>query len=385
MLKIAIDATPIRQKPSGIGMYVFNLISAFYDLREEEEFHLSIAYQPSLKKWLRGDFSIPPLLKQNLEINTLPLPVTISSLLAKFPNLILPYFERSLGYPDVLHGTDHFVYPCTKSVKVMTIHDLTFIKYPNYVNSIVKTYTNRVKQCLKWSDLIITFSENSKADINYLLGVDQSRIFVTQQASRYPGQYLSLELAEQLQTSIAYDFSNPYLLFVSTIEPRKNINSLISAFNYLKSKHKIDHHLIMIGQKGWNYESIFKNIENSPWQEQIHHLGYLSDQQVALFYSQADVFVYPSYYEGFGLPILEAMTLGSPVVTSNSSSLPEVAGDAALLINPDDFMELAEAILRVISDTKLRQKLIQKGKERAKLFSWKKTARQTLKAYQYFY
>ncbi|MEM7716781.1 MAG: glycosyltransferase family 1 protein, partial [Cyanobacteria bacterium P01_A01_bin.68] len=156
----------------------------------------------------------------------------------------------------------------------------------------------------------------------------------------------------------------------------------ISAFNYLKQKYKIPHNLVLIGKKGWKYQPIFTAIENSPFTRQIHHLDYLSDELVALFYAKADVFVYPSHYEGFGLPVLEAMTLGAPVVTSNTSSLPEVVGDAALLINPDEPMQLAEAILKLISDSQLRQELIEKGKEKAKLFSWEKTAKETLKAYR---
>jgi glycosyltransferase involved in cell wall biosynthesis len=182
--------------------------------------------------------------------------------------------------------------------------------------------------------------------------------------------------------SIDYDFSQPYLLFVSTIEPRKNIQTLINAFNLLKQTVKLDHHLVLIGRKGWHYQPIFAAIENSPWTHHIHHLNYLSDEDVAFFYSKADVFVYPSHYEGFGLPVLEAMTLGAPVVTSNTSSLPEVAGDAALLIDPNDPMELAEAILKVISGSQFRQDLIHKGKARAKLFSWERTAKETLNAYK---
>jgi glycosyltransferase involved in cell wall biosynthesis len=205
---------------------------------------------------------------------------------------------------------------------------------------------------------------------------------VTPLASRYYAGYLSEELAHQMEASSEYDFSKPYLLFVSTLEPRKNINNLIRAFNLLKRKYKIEHQLVLIGQKGWNYEPIFREIERSAWRSQIHHLDYLSDEMVAVFYSKADAFVYPSHYEGFGLPVLEAMTLGAPVITSNTSSLPEVAGDAALLIDPDDPTSLADAILKVIGDSQFRSELIQKGKERAKLFSWERTAQETLKAYK---
>jgi glycosyltransferase involved in cell wall biosynthesis len=246
----------------------------------------------------------------------------------------------------------------------------------------MKTYTQKIRYCLQQADAAIAISENTKKEIVAHFNFDPDRIYVTHLASRYHPKYLSEEQVDKIQQSLAYDFSRPYILFVSTIEPRKNIINLVHAFNYLKERYKIPHNLVLIGQKGWNYQDIFGAIASSPWCEQIHHLDYLSDELVALFYSKANAFVYPSYYEGFGLPVLEAMTLGTPVITSNTSSLPEVVGDAAMLVDPDDTIALAEAILKVISDSQLRQELIQKGQQRAKLFSWENTARETLKAYQ---
>jgi glycosyltransferase involved in cell wall biosynthesis len=382
MLKIAVDATSLTSNPSGIGLYVYNLINSLYALQKQENFQLQIAYHPRLKNWLLGQLSFPFLIRIDTPIYILPIPVTITSILSSFPNLILPYCEQYLGFPDILHGTDHVVYPCAKSLKVMTIHDLSFIKYPDFVSKVVRTYTERVERCLQWTDIVLTVSESSKKDIIDYLKVDPAKVYVTPLASRYYPNYLSPEIILELDKQINYDFSKPYLLFVSTIEPRKNITAIISAFNYLKQKYKIEHQLILIGKKGWSYEPIFAAIENSPWKNEIHHLDYLSDELVALFYSRADVFVYPSHYEGFGLPVLEAMTLGAPVVTSNTSSIPEVAGDAAILIDPNDSMQLAEAILKVISDRQLRQELINKGKERAKIFSWERTAKETLNAYR---
>lgn len=384
MLKIVVDATPLLPKPSGVGLYVYNLIHALHTIQFQENFELGIVYQPSLKNWLLGNLTFPKLLENYSNRYLLPLPVRGSNFLASFPNPLLSYFEQGFGYPDIIHGTNYAVYPCQRSLKIMNIYDLTFIKYPNYVNSIVRTYTQRVKQSLKWTDAIITISESSKKDIINYLNIEPERIYVTPLASRYDSAYLDNNkniISRNINLS-NYDFTHPYILFVSTIEPRKNITTLISAFNYLKQKYKIDHHLVLIGQKGWRYEPIFSEIERSPWKEQIHHLNYLSDETVAFFYSKADVFAYPSHYEGFGLPVLEAMTLGAPVVASNTSSLPEVAGDAALLVDPNDSINLAEAILKVISDSQLRQDLIQKGKERATLYSWERTAKATLQAYR---
>ena len=139
--------------------------------------------------------------------------------------------------------------------------------------------------------------------------------------------------------------------------------------------------MVLIGKKGWRYQPIFQAIAESPYQKNIYHLDYLSDDLVALFYTLADLFVYPSHYEGFGLPVLEAMNLGTPVIAANSSSLPEVVADAGLLINPDESIELAEAILQVLSSSQLQQDLIIKGQKRAAEFSWEKTAKETLIAY----
>jgi len=376
MLKIAIDISSLRLKPSGIGVYIYNLVQSLIQLQSQHNLTISLVYQPSLKKWLTGDLSVTHPHNFSLDTYCLPLPVTISNLLAKFPNPLLSYLEPSFHFPDILQGTDHYVYPCRQSKNILTIHDLTFLKYPQYVNSIVKTYYPRLKKCLEWTDLVITFSENTKQEINYYLNVPLEKIVVTPQASRFTNLNLPI------QDNINCDFHIPYLLFVSTLEPRKNIVNLIKAFNYLKNNYKIEHHLILIGQKGWSYQEIFQAIHDSPYLESIHHLDYLSDELVTLFYRKADVFVYPSYYEGFGLPVLEAMTLETPVITSNTSCLPEVAGDSALLINPHDYLELAETILKVIEDRQLRQQLIIKGKLRSTLYSWEKTAQATIQAYQ---
>jgi len=382
MLKIAIDATSLTPQPSGIGLYVKNLIYGLYDLQTQDEFIMSIVHQPRLKEWLTFQSNELKFLNLDTRVYKLPIPVTISSILSKFPNSIIPYYESFLGCPDILHGLDHVVYPCAKSLKVMTIHDLTFIKYPNFVSSITKNYSDRIKQCINWTDLIITVSESSKRDIVKYLNVKPEKIYVTHLASRYDTNYLNIEVIDILKEKISYNFIKPYILFVGTLEPRKNINKIIDAFNLLKKRHKIDHQLILIGKKGWQYKSILTDIQKSPYKNEIFQLDYLADELVALFYSKADVFVYPSHYEGFGLPVLEAMTLGAPVVASNTSSIPEVAGDAAILIDPDDFMQIAEALLKVISDRQLRQDLINKGKARASLFSWENTAKKTLEAYR---
>jgi glycosyltransferase involved in cell wall biosynthesis len=385
MPKIAIDATPLLPRPSGIGMYVTHLIEALEAL-PDNDFELEIIYQPGLKNWLRGNLYFPDYLHSHSPKRIIPLPVRLSNLFLRMPTLFLPIVERRFAAPDIFHGTNHTVFPFKQSLRALTIHDLTFIKHPEYTNKTVRAYAEQVKHCLKWTDLVLTVSQSSKQDIIRYFGFNADRIQVTPLASRYTANYLTKQLTDAQKTRLkqasGYDFTQPYILFVSTIEPRKNITGLIAAFDALKQNYHLEHQLVLIGQKGWRYEPIFDRIARSPYQAQIHHLSYLSDELVALFYAQAAVFVYPSHYEGFGLPVLEAMTLGAPVVTTNTASLPEVAGNAAVLVPPDDDQALAEGILAVLSDGELRDRLIHSGYQQAQAFSWQQTAQLTLNAYR---
>jgi glycosyltransferase involved in cell wall biosynthesis len=257
----------------------------------------------------------------------------------------------------------------------MTIHDVTFIKYPEFVTSIVRGYSDRVRRCLQWTDLVIANSESTKRDIMEYFDVPEERIRVTLLASRYSStiDIPSIDLP---------NLDKPYFLFVSTLEPRKNVVTVIKAFDYLKTKYKLEHRLLLAGKKGWRYEPIFEAIAASPFRESIVHLDYLPDTAIVGYYRSAELLIYPSIYEGFGLPVLEAMTLGCPVVTSNTSSLPEIAKDAAVLVNPSDPLEIAEGMIRIVSDSELRKDLIHKGEQRAREFSWQRTARETLEAYR---
>lgn len=382
--RVVVDATPILPKPSGVGLHLINLIDGLYKLQNSENFELGLTYQPSLKNWFLQNRSLPEALQVYPKVHFLPLPVRVLNLLATVPrNPILDRLERGFGAPDIYHGTNYAVFPCRRSLRVMTIYDLAFLRYPQYVTAVVRTYKARVKQCLQWTDMVITSAESSKAEIIEFLKVPADRIWVTPLASRYSsGVYPAADPALLTAAKTYFDLSQPYILFVSTLEPRKNVVSLIQAFNHLKADLKVEHHLVLIGQPGWQYGPILREIAASPWQHCIHRLGYLSDELTALFYQHADVFAYPSFYEGFGLPVLEAMTLGCPVVTSNRSSLPEVVGDAALMVNPDDVDDLAAALERVIGDRPLRQTLIERGRARAAQFSWNRTALETLKAYR---
>lgn len=385
-MKVIVEATPVLPRPSGVGLYVINLLAALAALQETEGFQLGLVYQPSLKNWLRGNLTLPEVLRHYPNPVVLPLPVRLLNLLAQLPGHgpILASLEKHFGRPDLYHGTNYTVFPCRHSRRLITIYDLCFLRYPAYVTAVVRTYGQRVRQELGWADRVITISESSKRDIVEFLGVDPDHIWVTPLASRYARDALGPDILPQEPAYLGQVplEERPYILFVSTLEPRKNLLTLIESFNQLKNQHRIDHQLVLVGQRGWQVEPIFAAIAASPWRGHIHHLDYLSDAQVAYAYAHADLLAYPSWYEGFGLPVLEAMTLGCPVVTANSSSLPEVAGDAALLVDPANPEELAAACWRVISDRTLRQSLITQGYAQADQFSWRRTAQTTLAAYR---
>ncbi|MDJ0601891.1 MAG: glycosyltransferase family 1 protein, partial [Crocosphaera sp.] len=194
MFKVCIDATPVRGKLTGIGVYTLNLINALYQLQETENFSLDIYFHPSVKNWLKRNLSTPELLRQYSHVSCLPIPVSLANILAKYSPFILPYFDQYLDNPNIIQGTDHYVFPHSKTAKIMTIHDLTFIKYPQYSTKIVKGYLERIKRCLSWTDAIITFSEHTKQDIIELLNIDPDIIYVTPQASRYSPHYLNRQL-----------------------------------------------------------------------------------------------------------------------------------------------------------------------------------------------
>jgi len=248
MVKVLLDCSSIRDYPSGVGFYTYNLIKGLKEQENQTSFAFEIYRQPSFKHWLTNNHNLPDILQDISPLKFLFLPITISNLLGKSAGLFINRNDAFWQNLDIIHGTDHYVFPFPYGKKVMTIHDLTFLKFPFYSNKIVKTYTKRIKKCLQWTDLIITFSENTKQDIMDYFGVKSDQIAITSEASRYNINYLKDKNIEEIKSKIDYDFQQPFILFVSTIEPRKNIINLVKAFNLIKEKYAVNHHLILIGQ-----------------------------------------------------------------------------------------------------------------------------------------
>ncbi len=286
---------------------------------------------------------------------------------------------------DVFWGTQHCLpkrNKYTKNIKfVLTIHDLA-IKKLKTVGSLKNTIIQKlfVKRSLKSADKIIAISEATKKDITELYNIDKSKISVVYNGTNFENVG---NIDEKMQKEIRQKFgieNVPYILFVSTIEPRKNIETLIKAFNYIKEKYNTNLKLILAGGLGWKFEGILKLFEESKYKEDIVMPGFISKEEKKYLYQNAEAFVYPSLYEGFGLPILEAMAEKTLVITANNSSLPEVGGDVAFYYNDTlNCEELGEKIQEVLSlNDEQKQERINKGIEQIKKFTWEKCAKETL-------
>ncbi len=283
---------------------------------------------------------------------------------------------------DLLHALA-FAGPRQISIPwLVTIYDLSFMKFPQSFNALNRIYLKyAVRDSLRRADRAIAISESTKRDLVSLFGVSPNKVCTIHcgvDAAFKPAP----DSTDVAQLRARYSLPEKFILYLGTIEPRKNIVRLLRAFARARRDARLPHRLVMVGARGWKYAQVDRVIEGEGIEGQVIFTGYAPQEELVSWYRAADLFVYPSLYEGFGLPPLEAMACGTPVVTSNASSLPEVVGDAALMVNPDDERSLAEAIIRALTDRTLRQDMIARGITQAKKFSWERTARETTALYR---
>jgi glycosyltransferase involved in cell wall biosynthesis len=299
-----------------------------------------------------------------------------------YEQLFLPKLVVKHGV-DVLHYPGYVSPVVGKFGKVVTIHDMQYVYYPGYFSKTKLLYWKYLLPLSATrSDVILTVSENTKADIANFLNIPKNKIFVTYEAPKFCAD--SGEDAPLPTVMKKYGIRHNYILSVASLLPHKNLDRLIEAFALLEDK--IDHQLVLAGIKGHALDEIRKMIGNKLKQpSRVAILGYISNQDLEAIYKRASLFILPSLFEGFGIPLLEAMSLGCPVAASNKTSIPEVVGDAALLFDPNSANQIAEAIFSVVSDKTCRERLIDRGRQRVKLFSWEKMAGETIDAYSVAY
>jgi glycosyltransferase involved in cell wall biosynthesis len=277
----------------------------------------------------------------------------------------------------LLHSPD-FIPPHGPFRSVITIHDLTFLRYPQFLTADSRRYYNdQIQAAAQRADFILTDSAATQNDVLEWLPVSAGKV-VTVHLAPDP-QYQPQPAAHVAAVTAKHQLPNSYLLFVGTFEPRKNILGLLTAFAQLPADTPP---LVLVGNQGWLFDETRQRVNELKLNDRVKFLQDVPGADLPALYSGAAVFILPSHYEGFGLPVLEAMACGTPVVIANRASLPEIAGGAAALCDPDDPASLAHAIETVLSDSTYRQDLIAQGLARVKDFSWEKCARETLTVYR---
>ena len=374
-MKIGIDASLVVGEKAGVGWCTANLIEALARVDHHNQYSLYPffyhIFDPRFK-----ELAAPA---KNFSVRFKALPEAWIRHLwfaSGIPR------HRLLGKVDVLHSTTFCCPPVHSGKLVVTIYDVSFVNYPE-----CHTEANRL-HCLNGTlessieaDRIIAISQNTKKDLVEYFNVGDDRIAVIPLAAR---EEFHPRPMEEVKAFVAkrWGLDQPYLLSVGTVEPRKNLKHLIRVYRCLPEELRNQHPLVIAGGKGWLSSDLYQWILEMGAQSSIRFLGYLPASDLPWLYCGATCLAYPSLYEGFGLPALEAMASGIPVITSNTSSLPEVVGDAALLVDPQSEQELLSAITKVVSDPTLRQTMSDKGLDQAKKFSWEQIARDTLRVYE---
>lgn len=368
-MRIAIDAHSVGAQLGGNESYAINLIEALAQIDEVNDYTLYVTTAEARDRFHQrwSNFKVRTTLPHTPLIR---IPLTLSAELRKHP-------------VDVLH-VQFTAPPFCPCPVVVSIHDLSFEHLPHTFHRRSRTQLRlTVRHSAKRAAKILTLSEHTKSDIIDTYGIDPSKISAIPLAA--PGHFKPVEDNRELQrVRHTYGIDGQYILSVGSIQPRKNLPRLVSAYDLLRGKYAENElpKLVLVGKRAWLYDETLRVLEQTGLARSVILTGYVPESDLPALYSGALCFVYPSYFEGFGLPPLEAMKCGAPVIVGNQTSLPEVVGDAALTLDPFDVNAIAAAIEKLINDSDLRRELSVKGRSRAEEFDWRETAQRTLQIYK---
>ncbi len=362
-MRIAVDARPLSYELTGIGIYLKHLLDEIQKIDYENNYYLisngRINYDLRNPRWSKVEGKLKKKLLSTLWVQSR-----------------VPLIVSKLGV-DLFWGPRHHlpVLLPPRIRTVLTLHDIVHCVHPE---TMPLSHLLAERTLMRWSltrsDSIIAVSQSTAIDIQRNYGVNSNKINVVYHGS--PAFPKGLDGAADPYRKLPAK----YFLFVGTLDPRKNFERLFKAFESLEPL-RYGAHLVIVGGKGWKNKAFLKTLRTSPVRACVHLAGYVPRSQLRAIYENAVCLLFPSVFEGFGLPILEAMACGTPVITSNTSSMKEVAGDAALLVNPYDVGALAEAMKQVLINQSLREDLVAKGFQRIKRFSWERCAEQTLRIF----
>lgn len=360
MNPIAIDYTPAYEQGGGIGRYVRELVAALARHDTQTPYRLFVAGAKELPIpnppgpnfiWKSTSLS-PRWLARLWHRAQIPIPV-----------------EVVVGKVDLYHATD-FVLPPTRTRTLLTVHDLSFVRVPETASPNLKAYLDKVvPRSVYRADHVLADSQATKDDLISLYNTPPDKITVLLSGVDSRFKRVTDETALAAVREKYGIGTRPYIFAVGTVQPRKNYSRLIQALAWLR-EHGYDVALVIAGGRGWLENPIYQAISDNQLEHYVHLIGFADEADLPALYSAAECLAFPSLYEGFGLPILEAFACGTPVMTANISSLPEVAGDAALMVEPTNLDEIIHALRRLLEDSALRADLIQRGHTRAQGFTW---------------
>jgi len=371
-MRIGVDARLIHHQPAGIGKYTQNLLLSY----AKQQNDVIQGFDFNFLVFQHRRHVNPIVDHSNFERVTLYSPVQ-----TKIERFSLPV-ELLLHPVDLLHCPDFIPPRYSSTPAVITVHDLAFLHWPHFLTESSAAYYGQIDRCVHRAKHVIVPSESTKQDLVRLLGVPDDHVSVIYEAAN--PRFCPLPQAETYQeTKKKYNLPQNYILYVGTVEPRKNIEGLLHAFRHLINKYHVsDTALVIAGGFGWLYDEILQLVEELDLGNLVQLLGRVPDDALHKLYVGARCHVHVAHYEGFGLTPLESMACGTPTIVSNVSSLPEVVGDAALLVDPNEAEEIAIAMHRLLTNDELHDELREKGFQRAACFSWDEAARQTLLVYQ---
>lgn len=386
-MRIGIDYTSAARQRAGIGRYTRELVNALLMLDNHHRYAVFAATGGvPRERWRDETQSLLRVAGDRLTVKSVPL--SDEWLVRGWHRLRLPLpVELVTGRVDVFYSPDFALPPTCRGVHtLLTVHDLSFMRHPDAFVPALRRYLEQVvPRSVARADTVLADSTHTRSDLVTLLGVSQEKIRVIKPGVDHrfrprprpttPGaQCISSSPPGRLRR--LYDLADaPYVLSVGTLQPRKNYVRLIEGFVRARTGRHSDLQLLIAGGRGWLYDDV---IEEASKHVSVRLLGFVEDSDLLALYRRAALFAFPSLYEGFGLPVLEAMACGTPVVCSNTSSLPEIAGDAALLVDPFDVQALSSAMKRVLEEAELRKQMIDRGFARARRFTWAQAAQQLL-------
>jgi glycosyltransferase involved in cell wall biosynthesis len=369
---IGLDAIPLTEPRAGVGHYTFELARALADAAPGDEFEL---VYPSLYPAVNLEERAP------LPLNLKEARVRVGALGRRWWSAGLPRYAARRGM-RLFHGTNYEVPLWGGACRVLTIHDLSLLSHPEtHERRRVWRARRRLPLMARAADAIITPTEAVRREVCTRLRVSPSKVFAVHEAARACFKPMDRREAAEALRGLGLE-GGEFLLAVGTIEPRKNLATLVRAFeDVVRERPASGLRLVVAGGRGWLSGPLFESIEKSPACGRVVLAGYVSDEQLRALYSTCAAFVYPSLYEGFGLPPLEAMSCGAPVLAGDTPAVAEVSGGAARLFDPRDASQLTRTLLQLLDDDTSRRALSEAGLGRAAHFSWQRTARSTLDVY----